>query len=122
MALSSMQEMSSYLPSAGGPGGQSILDRLSSSDLRRVAAARMKSEMSDLEREVSLCGCAVEAASLLVWRHLEHFLLFSAGVGGVFEMAYRRKAAGKIKYEIFCDAWEVKNNIFIPPFRSSVRL
>lgn len=42
--------------------------------LRSSVCFRMRAEMSFLEREASLCAAGVEAASLLVWRHLEHFL------------------------------------------------
>ncbi len=89
----SSQEMSAYLMPAAGA------DKLGSSDRQKMAAQKMREEIAGHENEVLLAGCGVEAAAFLVWRHLEHFLLFSssssAADGSVFDAAYRRKAGGK---------------------------
>ena len=50
---------------------------------------------SSLHLQVSLCTASVEGLVFLVWRHLEHFLLYSsaaaaAGPGTPFQAAYTR--------------------------------
>jgi len=45
--------------------------------LRKIAASKLASCISEKELEVTLSAETVEALSFLLWRHLEHYLLYS---------------------------------------------
>ena len=46
--------------------------------VRRLAQDKVAATISSKAREVELCGASVEGLSFLVWRHLEHYLLYSS--------------------------------------------
>ena len=63
--------------------------------VRRMAQEKVTATISSKQREVELCGASVEGLSFLVWRHLEHYLLYSgaaaqAGQGTPIQEAYSR--------------------------------
>ena len=44
--------------------------------IRKLAQERTASSVSTMESEVKLCAATVEGLAFLLWRHLEHFLLY----------------------------------------------
>ena len=62
--------------------------------VRRMAQEKVAATIASKSREVALCCASVEALSFLVWRHLEHFLLYSgaagAGAGTAIQEAYSK--------------------------------
>ncbi|XP_040581995.1 nuclear pore complex protein Nup205 [Lepeophtheirus salmonis] len=48
-----------------------------SMDKRLLASRKIKASIKNKEHEITLAGIAIEGASLLIWRHLEHFLLYA---------------------------------------------
>jgi hypothetical protein len=60
-----------------------------------MANEKLSSTISSKTREVSLCAGTVEGLTFLVWRHLEHYLLYStaattAGPVTPFQQAFSR--------------------------------
>jgi len=73
-------------------------EKLPASSVRKMAHAAAAAAITGKEAEVSLCTASVEGLVFLVWRHLEHFLLYSsaaaaAGPGTPFQAAYTRLTA-----------------------------
>ena len=63
--------------------------------MRKMAQDACTSAISDREAEVSLCCGAVEGLPFLLWRHLEHFMLYTSAATTVgpntpFQSAYSR--------------------------------
>ena len=50
---------------------------------RRLAHEKVTAGISSKTREVSLCASSVEALTFLVWRHLEHYLLYSGAASQI---------------------------------------
>ena len=46
--------------------------------VRRMASDKLSATISYKTREVGLCAGIVEGLAFLVWRHLEHYLLYSS--------------------------------------------
>jgi len=46
--------------------------------VRKMANEKLSSTISSKSKEVSLCAGTVEGLTFLVWRHLEHYLLYSS--------------------------------------------
>jgi len=70
-------------------------DKLPASTVRKLAQDRVASSIKGKEAEVSLCSASVEGLTFLLWRHLEHFLLYStaatsAGPSTPFQSAFSR--------------------------------
>jgi len=70
-------------------------DKLPAATLRRMATAKIQEMAKGRRQEVSLSAGAAEACSFIIWRHLEHFLLYSsaaanAGPGTPYQAAVRR--------------------------------
>ena len=53
-------------------------DKLPAASVRKMAQDACTSAITDREAEVSLCCGAVEGLAFLLWRHLEHFLLYTS--------------------------------------------
>ena len=63
--------------------------------VRRMAQDKVTSTISSKQREVELCGASVEGLTFLLWRHIEHYLLYSgaaaqAGQATPIQEAYSR--------------------------------
>jgi len=63
--------------------------------VRKMANEKLFATISNKTREVSLCSGAVEGLTFLVWRHLEHYLLYStaastAGPNTPFQHAFSK--------------------------------
>ena len=54
---------------------------LINSNPRRLARAALESQQAGRAREVELANSALEGLAFLLWRHLEHFLLYSGAAG-----------------------------------------
>ena len=54
-----------------------MTDTLIGLTIRRLAAAKLEASISDKQLEVQLSAETVESLGFLLWRHLEHYLLFS---------------------------------------------
>lgn len=70
-------------------------DKLPTVVVRKMANEKLSSTISSKTREVSLCAGTVEGLTFLVWRHLEHYLLYStaattAGPVTPFQQAFSR--------------------------------
>ena len=52
-------------------------ERLATTVVRRLAHEKVSSGIDNKTREVSLCSSSLESLLFLVWRHLEHYLLYS---------------------------------------------
>ena len=46
--------------------------------VRRMASDKLTTTISSKTREVGLCSGIVEGLTFLIWRHLEHYLLYSS--------------------------------------------
>ena len=53
-------------------------DKLPTVVVRRLASDKLTTTISNKTREVGLCAGIVEGLTFLVWRHLEHYLLYSS--------------------------------------------
>ena len=53
-------------------------DKLPTVVVRRMASDKLTTTISNKTREVGLCAGIVEGLTFLVWRHLEHYLLYSS--------------------------------------------
>merc|ERR1719210_1204578 len=63
--------------------------------IRKLAQERTASSVTTLEAEVKLCTSTVEGLAFLLWRHLEHFLLYTSaattsGPATPFQAAFNR--------------------------------
>merc|ERR1712059_5619 len=70
-------------------------DKMPTVVVRKLAQDKVTKAISSKEEEVSLCVGAVEGLSFLIWRHLEHFLLYStaaetAGPSTPYQQAFSR--------------------------------
>ena len=52
-------------------------EKMPAASIRKLAQERTASSVSTMESEVKLCTATVEGLSFLLWRHLEHFLLYT---------------------------------------------
>jgi len=73
----------------------SATDKLPTVVVRKMATEKISATIESKTREVSLCAGTVEGLTFLVWRHLEHYLLYStaattAGPGTPFQQAFSR--------------------------------
>jgi len=53
-------------------------EKLPGVTIRKLAAAKLDSAITDKQLEVQLSAETVEALSFLLWRHLEHYLIYSS--------------------------------------------
>ena len=70
-------------------------DKLPTVVVRKMANEKVSATISSKTREVSLCAGTLEGLTFLVWRHLEHYLLYStaatsAGPVTPFQQAFSR--------------------------------
>jgi len=70
-------------------------DKLPASVVRKLAQDKVTGAISVKNQEVTLCVEAIEGLAFLVWRHLEHFLLYSTAAESVgpstpFQQAFSR--------------------------------
>jgi len=70
-------------------------EKMPAASIRKLAQERTASSVSTMESEVKLCTATVEGLSFLLWRHLEHFLLYTSaattsGPGTPFQAAFNR--------------------------------
>jgi len=73
----------------------STTDKLPTVVVRKMAVEKVSATISSKTREVSLCAGTLEGLTFLVWRHLEHYLLYStaassAGPVTPFQQAFSR--------------------------------
>jgi hypothetical protein len=85
----SSAELSSFLDQGN------ISDKLGMADKRAIAATRMRSLVDGKEQEVRLAETAVECASFIVLKHLEHFFLV-VSTEQSYAPARGRKFVGKL--------------------------
>ena len=52
-------------------------EKMPAASIRKLAQERTASSVSTMESEVKLCTTTVEGLAFLLWRHLEHFLLYT---------------------------------------------
>ena len=52
-------------------------EKMPAASIRKLAQERTASSVSTMESEVKLCTATVEGLAFLLWRHLEHFLLYT---------------------------------------------
>lgn len=72
-------------------------DRMSASEKRQLASERLSESVERLDHEVLLTAGAAENALLLVWRHLEYFLVYASAGSGLnpFQKAAHRRGKRK---------------------------
>lgn len=58
-------------------------DKLPTVVVRKLAHDKLTATISSKTREVGLCVGIVEGLTFLIWRHLEHYLLYSAAAQSV---------------------------------------
>jgi hypothetical protein len=51
---------------------------LSGQTVRRLAGARLQAVLTGRRKELLLAAVSLESLVFLIWRHLEHFLLYSS--------------------------------------------
>ena len=52
-------------------------EKMPAASIRKLAQERTASSVTTMEAEVKLCIATVEGLAFLLWRHLEHFLLYT---------------------------------------------
>ena len=52
-------------------------EKMPAASIRKLAQERTASSVSTMESQVKLCTATVEGLAFLLWRHLEHFLLYT---------------------------------------------
>jgi len=70
-------------------------EKMPAASIRKLAQERTASSVKTMEAEVKLCIATVEGLAFLLWRHLEHFLLYTSaattsGPATPFQAAFNR--------------------------------
>ena len=53
-------------------------NRLAGITIRQLAAGKLEAAIADKQLDVQLSAETVESLSFLLWRHVEHYLMFSS--------------------------------------------